>query len=204
MFELAEAASKFSFLLLAIVVIPISFVLPQLLQFWLGKIPDWSVLFCRVILYSALIDQITYGLISANQAIGNIGPYALTINTIKILTVPCLWLLLAMDISLSKAIWIYTFFELICAISRLPFLKYSGGLNVSLFVKNVFFKLSIPLAFLIITYALLHNLKPSLILFIIGAIPITLSYLILIYYISLNQKEKNIINNIISKIKIKI
>ena len=105
MFELAEIASKFSFLLLATLVIPIIFMLPDILKLWLGEVPDWSVLFCKVILCTALIDQITLGLGTANTAIGNIKPYALVVNTIKILTVPFLWVLLLTGVRLDIAIW---------------------------------------------------------------------------------------------------
>lgn len=200
MFDLAEAASKFSFLLLAMVVIPLSLVLPDILKLWLGEVPEGSVLFCQVILYAALIDQITYGLISANQAIGNIGPYALTINTIKILTVPALWILLKIGIDLKIAIWTYVIFETICALFRLVFLKYSGGLNIGKFAKNVFLNILLPTIFIIGAYLFLQKSVNHFFWYMVGIIPITLVYLALIYLVSLNFKEKEIIYSITKKI----
>lgn len=204
MFELAEVASKFSFLLLAMVIIPISFILPDILKIWLDKFPEGSVLFCKVILYTALIDQITYGLISANQAIGNIGPYALTINTIKILTVPCLWILLMLGIDLKIAIWSYAVIELICALSRLPFLRHSGGLNIEHFINNVFVKIIFPSAFIVFGYTLLHNLVNNFYVYMIGIVPITIIYLFIIYNFSLNLQEKTILRGLIDKLYLKI
>ncbi|MBD5312943.1 MAG: hypothetical protein HDS06_01785 [Bacteroides sp.] len=201
MFALAEAASKFSFLLLAMVIIPISFILPNLLKFWLNTVPEGSVLFCRVILYTALIDQITYGLGSANQAIGNIRPYALTVNTIKFLTVPCLWLLLYINIPLNIAIWTYPSFEFVCALCRIPFLKYSGGLHIWQFISNVFIKIILPFVFLVLTYWSLYSIG-NILIYLFSSIPTTILYWIIIYYVSLNSKEKYIIDSIVSKIKI--
>ena len=200
MFELAEVASKFSFFLLAMVVVPITIVLPEILRMWLVDVPEGSVLFCKVILYSALFDQITYGLISANQAIGNIGPYALTINSIKILTVPCLWFLLWIGIDLNIAIWSYAVFELICALCRLPFLKYSGGLIIGQFIKNVFIKSILPFAVLTLCYLILNQFEPKFEIYVLLSIPIIIIYLVIIYIFSLSPKEKDIINSLVSKI----
>ena len=200
MFELSEVASKFSFLLLAMLVIPISFVLPELLNVWLGNVPNNSVLFCQVILYTALIDQITYGLGLANKAIGNIRPYSLTVNTIKIMTLPCLYILLRFKIELSIAIWCYAVFELICALCRMIFLRLSGGLNIPNFVRNVFLKLPLPCIILVIGYSLLKYWEVSLWMYITCAIPITIIYVLVIYQFSLNQKEKSNINSIFLRI----
>ncbi|MBD5195133.1 MAG: hypothetical protein HDS87_05375 [Bacteroidales bacterium] len=200
MFDLAKAASKFSFLLLAMVVVPISFVLPEVLKLWLGEIPEYSVLFCRVILYTALLDQITYGLISANQAIGNIGPYALTINSIKILTLPCLWILLKCGVELSIAIWIYAVLEAVCALARLPFLKYNGGLNIRKYSEDVFLRIIVPLGLLAGCYLFIQFLNVTFIVFLICAVPITLIYWTSIYLFSLNEQEKGIISQMYSKL----
>lgn len=201
MFDLAEVASKFSFLLLAMIVIPVSYVLPDLLKIWLKVVPEGTVLFCRVILYTALIDQITYGLITANQAIGNVGTYAVTINTIKILTLPCLWLLLWIGVRLDIAIWCYACFEFICAVGRLPFLKKSGGLKIWQFVKSVFFKLPLPCALLVLCYSLLRALHVNMFGFIIAIIPISLIYGVIVFIFSLNTQEKSKICHIIGNIK---
>lgn len=199
MFDLSEVASKFSFLLLGMVVIPICFVMPDVLKLWLGELPEYSVLFCRVILITALLDQITYGLISANQAIGNIGPYAMTINTIKILTLPILWVFLKNGVELVYAIWIYAALEGVCALARLPFLKYNGGLSIRQFSKNVFLKIFIPTLLLIGCYYLIEFFSPSFIVFLLIAVPITILYWIVAYFVSLNTREKEIVNQLYQK-----
>ena len=201
MFELAETASKFSFLLLAMVVLPIIIVLPEVLKLWLGKVPPDSLLFCRVILITALLDQITYGLGTANAAIGNIKPYSLIVNTIKIITVPALWILLIMGIEINLAIWIYAVLELICALTRLPFLKYNGGLNIQQYFKNVFGKILIPFLVLTGAYLLLNMLVQNMIIFILLGVGITFIYIGLIYSFSLSYREKIIIDSLIMRIR---
>lgn len=195
MLRLAEVASKFSFLLLAMLVIPIIFKLDDIIFLWLGEVPKYSTLFCSVILVTSLIDQMTSGLGYANQAIGNIGMYSLTINTIKILTLPCITFLLYNGCPLGIAIWSYAFLELICALSRLPFLKHTGNLKIITFVNNVFFKVSFPFAFILIIYFIIYKFDIPLLLYMGSCIPITLIYILLIYKYSLSNEERCIIDS---------
>ncbi len=86
MLRLAEMESKFCFLLIGMIVIPCIFEMPGLLSIWLKEVPEYAVLFCRFILLTSMVDQLTIGLGAANQAIGDIRNYSITVNSIKLLT----------------------------------------------------------------------------------------------------------------------
>ena len=153
MLHLAELSSKYAFLLLATVVIPLTCEMPDVLTLWLGDVPPHAVTLCRFIIFAALCDQITIGLATANQAIGRIRNYSLAVNTIKVFTLPAFWLCLYMGHDLTTAMWIYLGFEIVCALVRLPFLKYTAGLSVRHFVKHVFVRAAIPSAAIAIACA---------------------------------------------------
>ncbi|MDE6483970.1 MAG: hypothetical protein K2L14_01055 [Duncaniella sp.] len=204
MFRLAEIASKFSYLLLAMIVIPLIFVLPEVLKLWLGELPDYAVLFCTVILVTGLVDLITTGLGTSNQAIGNIGAYSITVNTIKLLTLPVLWILLKMNIPIKSAIWCYAVIELICALVRLPFLKRTGGLNITAYVENVFMKIILPTLFITLGCYVLVKFCLTLPIYIIALIPLVALYSYLIYRFSLMSEERLIVDGIFKSIKQKI
>jgi hypothetical protein len=201
MFRLAMTASKFSFFLLSMVVVPLTIDMPKILELWLGELPEDVVLFCRVILLTALIDQTTIGLGTANQAIGNVRNYSLTVNTIKLLTVPCLAFLLYKGIDIKIAIWIYALMEFICALCRIPFLKITGGLNIHEYVKRVFIPILIPLCILCLGYIVLNNLTENFYIFIIGGIFLTILYSICIYNMALSPTEIKIADRIINRLK---
>lgn len=145
MFHLAELSSKYNFLLLSTVVIPLSFELPEVLKLWLGDVPPHAVTLCRFVILSALCDQITFGLGTANQAIGRIRNYSLVVNTIKVLTLPAFWLCLHLGYEIGQAMWAYIGFEILCALVRLPFLKFTAGLSIRHFASHVFARVTIPL-----------------------------------------------------------
>lgn len=158
MLRLSELASKYAFLLLSMVTIPLVFEMPAVLSFWLGDVPPHAVTLCRFIMITALCDQITIGLGVANQAIGRIRNYSLTVNTIKVLTLPAFWLCLYLGCNIAEAMWAYLGFEVLCALIRLPFLKVTAGLSIRHFIKHVFVRVSIPLVitslvcYLMVTY----------------------------------------------------
>lgn len=149
MLHLAELSSKYNFLLLSTVVIPLSFELPEILKLWLGYVPPHTATLCRFVILSALCDQITFGLGTANQAIGRIRNYSLVVNTIKVLTLPAFWLCLYMGYEIGQAMWMYIGFEILCAMVRLPFLKFTAGLSISHFVNHVFARVTLPLMFIV-------------------------------------------------------
>ena len=146
MLQLSEALSKYSFLLLSLIVIPMAFEMPAILQIWLDEVPDYTIMLCRFILITALCDQTTIGLNTANQAVGKIRIFSLTVNTTKVLTLPVFWLILSQGYPVEAAMWCYLLFEIACAFIRFPILKYTAGLSIRHFVAHVFLRILIPTA----------------------------------------------------------
>lgn len=203
MLRLAEISSKFSFLLLALVSIPAIIEMNALLTFWLKEVPEYAVVFAQFVVLANLFDQLTIGLIAANKAIGNIRNYSITINTIKILTLPAAFISLYVGLPVYSVMVLYALFELICALARLPFLKITGGLSIKGFSNRVFVKLIVPVTFTLLavfTYNRFIYFPLSFLgSFIISGIVLSLSS----YFLALCNDEKDIINGLIVKISAK-
>ena len=161
MLALAELSCKYSFLLLALIVIPVSFEISSILALWLGDTPSTTAEICRFVLITSLVDQTTIGLGIANQATGNIRNYSLTINTIKVTTLPIAYIALYLGYGVFAAMWCYVSIEAVCALTRLPFLRHSAGLSIRTFTRNVFIKL-IPTTLCLVgtSYLCTHLIHP--------------------------------------------
>ena len=133
---LASQESKYSAILLSIVSIPLLMELPSILSFWLKEVPADTAMFSTFTLVTCLVDQFTIGLNAVNQAQGKIGVYSLLMFTPKLINLPIVWFLLSENHSLMSVMWSILFIEAIVAIIRLPFLKYTAGLNMSLYIRN--------------------------------------------------------------------
>lgn len=148
MLALAATTSKFAYLLLAIIAIPIVFEMPNILKVWLKEVPEHCDTFCRIILIASLLDQTTIGLNIANQATGRIRNYSLVINTMKLSTLFFIWVTLYKGYSVMLAMLWFAIIELTCALIRLPFLKITAGLSVRDFLNRVFLRIIPPTAVL--------------------------------------------------------
>ncbi len=146
MLFLAEQESKYSEMLMMIVLIPFMFEMPAVLHFWLGQGNGEMVMLTRFTLLVFMLDQCTYGLNTANQALGNIRNYCLLIYTPRLIFLPTAYILFHYHFSVEIVMWVYV--GLVCIISflRIPYIKYTAGLSFIHFVKVVFLPL-LPLLF---------------------------------------------------------
>ena len=199
MLRIAEIESKFAFFLLSAFSLPCIFEMPSLLTLWLGEVPEHAVLFCRMVMLSALADTITVGLGPANQAIGKIRNYTLIIYTLKLLTLPVAIVLLKSGLGLISLAAAYVVIELITSVIRLPFLKHTAGLSIRHYTKVVFLKEAIPVAIMTAScLTIIYIVDMQYRFMLTFAISITL-YFLAIYLFGLCPDEKEIFNRIIGK-----
>lgn len=149
MIRLAEYESKYAFLLLALISIPLIFEMDAILQLWLTEVPPYAVGFCQLMLLAAVFDQLSIGLTSANQAIGKIRTYTLVFYSFKLATLFAIWLCLLLGMNPVTSIWCYVAVELLGSLLRLVLLKHQANINVWHFIVNVMLRVLVP--FVVIT-----------------------------------------------------
>ena len=198
MLLLAEISSKYSFFLLSCLAIPCVVEMETLLSIWLKEVPNYSVLFCRMVLIASIADSTTCGLWVANQAIGNVKQYSIVVNTTKLATFPVSYFLIWMGCPIYTIAVCFVFFEFLCAILRIPFLAKTGNLNWKIFLVNVFGRVAIPLVVLIMALTILCyiNSGPYRIIFTF-TIP-NIIYFFAIFLFGMSKEEKKFIANFIN------
>lgn len=152
MLQLSMKASKWGFFLLAIVAIPCIFEMPAILNFWLKNVPEYTVIFCRLILIAILMNQLTIGLTTAVQAVGQLRVYTLIVCSIRFLVIPVGYWLLRENSSASLLLKIYILFEGIASAIRLYLLKYICAMSIKEYVKCVFKRELLPVFILILYF----------------------------------------------------
>ncbi|RCS27703.1 hypothetical protein DUT90_06245 [Polaribacter sp. WD7] len=151
MIRLSLMSCKFGYFLIAFFVIPLIFEMPAIIDFWLGKQPPYVVVFCQLILIGTLVEQLTIGLISAVQSVGNIKLYQITIGGVILLNLPITFFLLKSGYDAEVALFVYIFLEIFAGVFRLVLCRDIVGLPVSSYLKKVFFKVFLPTLFSIST-----------------------------------------------------
>ncbi|MDR3062300.1 MAG: oligosaccharide flippase family protein, partial [Dysgonamonadaceae bacterium] len=130
MLRLSMIAGKFSFFLLAVFAIPCIFEMPRLLIFWLKEVPEYTAVFCSLILVTILINQLTVGLQSSFQAIGKIKVYQLLVGTLLLLNLPIAYFLLKAGNPPYIVLVSYLLIESSACVMRLLLAKKMAGLSI--------------------------------------------------------------------------
>lgn len=191
MLSLAVSSCKFAFLLLALVVVPLTFEMPNVLHVWLGQVPEHSTTFARLLLLSALCDQLTIGLGTANQAIGRIRNYSLIINTTKLLTLPIAWMLFHYGFSIRAVMTGYLLIEALCMLMRIPFLQVTAGLSAAGFFRHVFWRVALPFCAMAAGCYSVSGLPPSFWRFMLSCVACVTFSLPVIWFFGLDQNERH-------------
>ena len=205
MLKLAMMTSKFSFFLMSFFVIPVIFEMPNLLELWLKEVPEYTVIFCDLILISILVNQLTIGLQSAFQATGNIKRYQFIIGSLLLLNLPIGYVLLKQGFPVYYVLISFIFIELLASFFRLILLKRIAGLSIQEYFKRVILLEFFPvLASILVCYLIVSNVDFSF-RFILTGIVSGLVLIIAIFYTGLYHDEKTIVlqlvDNIMNRIK---
>ena len=88
MMKLVFFSSKISFFLLFILILPVYIEIEPILSFWLGEVPEYTAIFCRLTLLASLVDSLSYPLVTAVRATGNVRLFQSLVSGTLLLTVP--------------------------------------------------------------------------------------------------------------------
>lgn len=77
MLKASMLGSKMSFFLLVVLFVPVMIEMPYLFNLWLEDVPEFAIIFCRLLLIRGLIEQLSVTLRSAIGAVGNIRKFEL-------------------------------------------------------------------------------------------------------------------------------
>ena len=132
--QLIYRTTKLSSFLYFLILIPISLHLDELLFLWLGTPPEYSSVFCRLLLLYLLIDTMQYPLISLVHAIGNIRNFQIVLSTLLIINLPVMWLLLKSGLPVEYIYCCYVTFNIITSIYRIIYIKNRTTLDIRKYI----------------------------------------------------------------------
>ena len=202
MFKLVFRGSRFSYLLLLCLSLPVVIEAPFILNIWLVKVPDYTVVFLRLIIFTALIDSLSNTLITSMHASGKVRDYQIVVGGLSLLTLPFAYLLLKMGYSPTSALVASLIISIACLIARVALLSRSIDFPAISFLLNVALKMFIlTIASYIIPLALYHFTTVNWWTFILVCLVSFVSGVIFSYCLGIEKHERNVI---VSKVKEKL
>lgn len=146
MMKLVFQSSKFSYILLFFIILPLFIETPFIIDIWLRNvdIPDNASLFARVLMLVALIDTLSYPFMTAIQATGNIKWYQIIVGGVILMVLPVSYILIKMtDCGPEIVLWVLILISLFSQILRIFFMKWQLGMKLRLYFVQVILPITV-------------------------------------------------------------
>ena len=197
MHKLMVACTKFTYLIIFILSLPIFCYTPYVLTLWLGQYPPHAVDFIRIILMMNLIDAQTNSMIVANHATGDIKKYQIWVESVNVLALPLAYLYLRLISSENPAIvfLILLIVSLVAQGVRIAIVLPNIRMSFSYYLQRVIIpllKFSVMMALLGCGCVLLIS-SPDIYMFILVVCFLFLMGCLLTFFVALSDSEKSIV-----------
>lgn len=194
--KLIMQSSKYSFLLLYILALPLLLETDYILKIWLTVIPNYGVLFCRLMIISTLIDTLSGTLLYGVLATGKVKKYQLVMSCIFLFNMPLSYISLKLGYSPEYTIYVEMLLYVLALFARLLLVNKLVSLSIMEYFKKVIIKCLLVVTLSCILPILLRlNMQDGLLRLFCVSLLSLISSIVLIYYIALYKSEKVFFQN---------
>lgn len=191
MMSLALKSSKYTSFLLSLFLLPLITETKNILNLWLGQVPDFSVIFTRLILVDALIKSMTEPMMTVIQATGKIKLYQILVGGTLLLNLPLSALALWKGASPEAVFIISIGLTILSSFFRLIIIKKHVSYRINDFLLHVFIPVVLVLtASFTMHYILGMFLPTSIPVSVLKSIISIFVLVALIYLVGMNKQER--------------
>ncbi len=203
LFSLIFRTSKLSFLLIYVISVPLIICSKEVLNLWLTVVPEYTQIFCVLMLVAQLLAAISSPFWMAAHALGNIKNYQLIISLFNFFMIPISWLVLALR---YEPYWILAFqsvLNLVILIYRVQYLKTKIGFPVKEYYTSVVFVFLILIPILTLPeLVLLSEQFEGIIKILVVGLASVLIIIPITYYLGFDKSERYVIKEmVLSKVR---
>lgn len=203
MLKMSYAGCKFSYLLFSFAGIPVIVFLKPILSLWLTVVPDWTWIFCVILLAASLIEQLTLALYQSIIAVGNIRGYMLCRSVVNITPI-----LISVTMYLwhdFSPVWIYINYgiakSIITGVVNVWYAHLKLGYDVVYFLTKIVIPCSIAtLISLCICLACKYCTEIYNVHYVVSLAICFVSSIIIYWSVTLEKSEKSVIKSILSRL----
>ncbi len=192
--NLVFKSAKFSYYMLFLLSLPIILECETILKLWLKIVPDYTIVFLRLILLTTLINAIANPLIISVKATGKIKTYEVVVGGLMIMILPISYVVLKLGYPPYAVFIVHLFIEIIAQVFRVWITKRLIGFSIKQFFNSVILRIMLVSVIAVTIPLLVHNsLDNSIISFIIVCVTSILFTCLVILIFGLTQGERNMI-----------
>lgn len=199
-FSLVFKSSKYTTFLVLILAIPIFIRTPYILSLWLGEYPHYTAPFIRILLCVSIIDAMSFALMRASDATGDIKKYHSVVGGILLTIVPIAYIVLKLGGTPISVFIVYLCVSIIALCSRLVILRQKILLSIRGYITQVVLRI-MPVMLLssVVCYIVSEIINDNLGGFILFCFISALVTTICIICVGMTHKERGIIKSKLRK-----
>lgn len=192
MLHLSLFACKYGFLLYVLLAVPFIIEMPWVLKKWLGTIPEWAVLFCRLQVIRTLFEQISAPLKMALMAEGSVKQINIIDLCLGLSTFVLLWILYANGFGASAHYYISIIILVIIeSVFKVLICKKKCNMDLAFYIKQVLLR---PIMACVLSFAFSYVVS---VIFdnssFVNMLVCLLITLVLIILIGLSENDRRIV-----------
>ena len=205
MHSLIFAASKYTYFIMFIMILPISLLIRQILSVWLVDVPEHTAIFTILILIICILQAIGQPISNAAGANGNIRNFQVIIGGINLSLLPIAWVLLKIYPIPEIVFFLHILVNIIAQIARLVIVRPMISLSLRKYAKNVVLPcFSVTILSLPIPLGIRLMLSDGIVGFILVLITSLLCSIFAIYYVGMSVNERQVVSQKIKRIIVRM
>lgn len=191
--KLAYQASKFSFYLLYLISVPVIFNIDIVLDLWLDVVPEYSAVFCELLIWYSYLEVIGMPLVISIMATGKNRSYQLVVSIVICLNLLFSWFFLKQGFSPEVIFYVKIALALLTLWVRIFYAKKQVGFSISFFGKFVFLPVLIIAVVISLLQFGLQNLTNTWIARIFITLTVEMILVMVIWLFGLSRTERQTI-----------
>lgn len=200
MIQLIECSSKYSLWLMLMLSLPVFFNTPYILDLWLKEVPDYTVIFIRLLLVEGVMSVLIPPLWIAANATGKIKAQQLYGRMFTLIALPASYLLLRFDVFTSPTVVFWVF--IVTRFGYLAYCFYDIHRQIGITLGYYFRQVILPGIKVLIVSALLLSLGSYFLSYgiarlLIMSVTTVFSTLIVAYVWGMNHTERMYVHKFI-------
>lgn len=133
--------SRMGFYLMFYIALPILLETDYILNVWLNNVPEYSIIFVRLILINSLIEVLSTTLMTIMLATGKIRNYQLIVGGCNLLVLPFAYIILKIGFEPQYAIIVSIFMSIVALFCRLFVLRQMINISIKDFLTSVILRI---------------------------------------------------------------
>lgn len=208
MLKYTQVSTKYSIFLFALAAVPVLIETNYLMNLWLKEVPQYAVIFVRLMLINALVSKCTFEIVKAIQAVGQIRKFQVTESILYLINIPFAYMVFKLGAPPYAIFIVFIAVSFFIAIMRLYFGKHLTNLKVDDFLKKGILPVLFP-AICAFTVALVPQffLEEGFLRLLVVTIAAVSVLAILFWYLAVDISEasklKEMYNQVLVKLRIK-